>query len=226
MYNLSVSMHGIMLQKLYINGTLITNITVRHIAECSQKLISLGMIGCNVDFYGLQFLGCHSCACRLTLRDLHLSTSLRMDYKFYNIPASPSHAYMTPIVRVSTQSYSSSSDETQSRHDIISQRPLAGTPTVDINMVSRDSYSDTHENDLQPDEIHEDESTIREINEAPICEDYGDSLESLQKPTAAFIVCSGQLLDLEKILFRSNNGHLRSPQDCSCKIYLKDSSYN
>mmetsp|Transcript_12685 Transcript_12685/g.19052 ORF Transcript_12685/g.19052 Transcript_12685/m.19052 type:complete len:108 (+) Transcript_12685:527-850(+) len=52
----------------------------------SRRLISLGVMGCHVNYIGLLALGASVSVCRQSLRDLHLSSNLSDRRVFYAIP--------------------------------------------------------------------------------------------------------------------------------------------
>jgi hypothetical protein len=77
----------------------------------SRRLISLGLIGCAVDYAGLLALGnITTCVCHRSLRDLHLSESLSDRRVFYAIPLSNSCSVSSvPLLLPSPQIFSAPS---------------------------------------------------------------------------------------------------------------------
>eukprot|EP01039_Chlorochromonas_danica_P006299 gene6299-6946_t len=63
------------IMRLYLSDTAVTNVSVKAIAKHCRALLSLSLVGCEVDLLGLMDLGDPTSQCAYTLQDLHLSST-------------------------------------------------------------------------------------------------------------------------------------------------------
>jgi hypothetical protein len=109
-------------QRLFLSNTSITNESLLAIAKYGQKIRSISVVNCLVNSIGFLPFGDEHNPCSNTLRDLHLSSSLKYIHNFYR-QRPPPHSRKRKIKEVE------SSDGNELETTVKRQAAVAPSPT-------------------------------------------------------------------------------------------------